>query len=43
MPANTLNLPQHPVLRVEKYYISTEPVNMTLICPHCQTYPHSSV
>ncbi|WP_416381549.1 MULTISPECIES: HNH endonuclease [Nitrosomonas] len=23
--------------------MSTEPENMMLICPHCHTYPHSSV
>ncbi|WP_432765911.1 HNH endonuclease [Nitrosomonas europaea] len=27
----------------QEHYISTEPENMMLICPHCHTYPHSSV
>ena len=41
MPANILNLPQYRVLRMEEtdhdYHVTTEPVNVTSACPHCQS------
>jgi transposase len=40
MQANILNLPQYRVLRMEEtdydYHVTTEPVNVTSACPHCQ-------
>jgi len=40
MPANILNLPQYRVVRVQEsehdYHVTTEPVEVTRACPHCQ-------
>lgn len=41
MAANILNLPQYRVLRIEEsdhdYFITAEPVDVTSVCPHCQS------
>ncbi len=41
MPASILNLPQYRVLRFEEtehdYHVIAEPVDVTSVCPHCQS------